>query len=229
MTDRQTLRKVLMTELRMSGIEDDVDRAIIDSLRFNRRYRFWFNIGTAEHDTVADQYSYALPTDYLSIVGDVYYTASGGSVRTPMMELTVDELEASRGVYEGGTSIASTPRAYACDGTSLLVSPAPSVDDETIDYRYHKDLGVPTYAYDGSAWVFREPDGDPLQDDYTNDFLVHASELVRTRAAYYLHTDNFPRPERAQASLQRWLEALAQLRAESTRRRRTRVIHGRFS
>lgn len=219
------------------NVKDDIGIAICESIKFNRKSLFYFNEKRGSIKTIADQYAYNLPVGCLGIIGPVYYTpsTSDDTVRYKLKEATTDELEDFRFSGNDYNSYATSgrPLLYSVDmaDNRLLLAPIPSESEETLDFRYHADLGNPVYNYSGSAWVFSDGVGGATIADtstYTNSWFKEAFDLIMWRAAYYLWSSIYGGTEesgaKAQTAMTSWAEAKLRLMGETTKRHAKRVL-----
>lgn len=231
--DWQTMQRSIYRQIHQDvttvpqTVIDDVNNAIIDSMKQNKNDRYWFNHKRGTISTEADKYSYALPPDFLGFLGPVYYTPAGSvqESRFALMDATVDEIEENR--YAGNdfnTYVQSgRPFKYAVDtvGPSLLLAPTPSQDSDTIDFRYLADGIIPVAQYNGSAWKYYEPNSTTeIGTSFTNVWLQNAFDLILHRALYLLFTGPYGGTEesaaRVQSELMLWAECKLRLQGETT-------------
>lgn len=241
--DWLTLKTEIIRELHQdatsvpSSVSADVQRAICDSIRYNRRYGLIFNVRKGKIYTVADEYKYSLPTGFMAMVGEVFFTPAAGDVdtsgRIPMREMGLDlveEIRYPRADYDN-SEITGTPQWYGIDQNenALVVSPKPSVTGNIIEFRYIADLGTPAYRYTGSAWSFYVQDTmEAIDDNFTNAWFTEGAELIKSRALATLWSGIYGGTQEAaaktQAYLQRWAEELVRMRAESAKRASKRNV-----
>jgi len=231
MSDRQTMKEHLLRDLHIdtlpSGSEagDDVDKAIIESIRYNRKFLFTFNQAKAKLRTVANSRTLSLPVDFLGLITEPYIQTSEDAYnKRKLVSRTLDWIEENewRGTEWETAITTGEPRFYAMDPSNKTINlvPIPQDDGELITFTYHKDPGTPTYKYTGSAWAFYTPftDSETLAATYTNEWFKEGYHLVYNRAAYLLWTRVFGGTEeasiRAAEHLKQWAEEVNSLRAE---------------
>ena len=211
-----------------------VDVAIADAIRHVRSERLWFNGNRHSFLTVANQYQYQLPADFLGIRGKVYCTSSTDSTsRYRLQPATADELEEYlyEG-YDGYDSIQNTgvPRKYAIDlmDKVMLIGPIPSDGGDGISFKYTKDLGTPTYTISTTnsappslspTVTLAGPNGETLESTYKTEWFGEGFKLVKERALYELftrfHAGTDDSAQQGTAALTRYLEELQRLRGET--------------
>lgn len=210
--------------------------ALVDAFRHVRGEEMWFNGASFKFETVADMQSYALPEDFLKLRGDVYMRDSvGGTSRTTLIALTVDELErySFNGTDGDGywrEQITGVPAAYAIDriGKRMLLAPV-EPGDRVVEFRYTRDVGTPQYTATTTTstppsmtatYTMTGPDGQTIPTTFTSPILEHAYKLLKERALYELYSNyeggNEQMAAKAQAALMRYLEELQRLRAETS-------------
>lgn len=210
--------------------------AISDAFRHVRGEDLWFNGASFKFETVEDVQSYGLPDDYLKLRGDVYMRDSlGGTSRTTLIGLTVDELErySFNGVDGDGywrEQITGVPAAYAIDraGKRMLLAPR-EPGSRVVEFRYTRDFGTPAYSATTTTstppsmtatYTLTGPDGQTIPSTFTSPLLDHAYKLLKERALYELWSNyeggNEQMAANAQRALMRYLEELQRLRAETS-------------
>jgi hypothetical protein len=241
MSDFRTMVEEVKAVLDKPNDDIRVKNAIVESLRFHRSEGpFWFNEGRHSGQTTAEVYRYPLPTDFIRLIGKVYYARSNSPTsRRPLRNKTVEFVERYRfigtdperwGDWEAGTS-AGPPGVVAIFDGELIFSPIPDVAGETFDFRYLRDLGTPTVWYNTStsAFVVREPwSTSTLGDTFTNAWFEEGQDMIKNRAMYLLYMQTFNDAEAAQRHMMLWMEAKNKLRIESNRKRGNKSIRGHF-
>lgn len=234
MSDLATMKQQLLRDIHIdsttsgSVADSDVSLAIIESIKYNRRYNLGFNQTTGVLLTEANVQKYQLPADYLGMSGEVLYSTSstGTDGKKALVNRPLDFVEVNRYLDEEVSSSLEigTPWCYGIDPKDkrIAFSPIPSSTGERIEFTYVRDCGTPEFKYTGSAWAFYKPNTlDAITGTFTNEYFTDAYYLVYNRAAFIL----WSRPRggteeatiRAQASLQMWAEELSRMRAEANK------------
>src|SRR5690349_20329858 len=128
--------------------------------------------------TVADQWNYTLPTDFIGFIGKPYFSRSGDSTsRRPLEIRSADWMEEYKylgsdpehiGTWVSGIE-SGPPNSVTIYNVELLVVPIPDATGDWIDGRYLKDIGTPYYKYAGGAWTFYNPSTNvAIAATYTN-------------------------------------------------------------
>lgn len=93
----------------------------------------------------------------------------------------------------------------------ILVAPVPSTGGDTIEFKYTKDLGTPTYTITTGASsppslvtsvTLLGPSGETLPSTFTNEWFKEGFKLVKERALYELFSRFYGGSEEAQSSAQ---------------------------
>lgn len=235
MSDLQTMVKQLLREVRIdtAGTQSTVDAkiAIIDAMDSQKNESLWFNKSWTKITLVSGQYRYSLPSDFLSLSGDVTFIGTSNDPASRRRLFTGTLNESTENSYVGTdpseSILTGTPSKFSIDGSSneILLTPVPSIDGDEIEFQYMVNHGVPNYSYSGSAWVFTEPNSSTtLADTYTNAWLAtdKGYKLVFYRAAYNLLTGPYGGTEpsliKATEYVKRWAEELGRLKGENAKR-----------
>lgn len=231
----RTMIKQLLREIRIdntsagSQAETDAKIAIIDAMDQIKKEGFWFSKSHYGIDTVSEQYRYPLPHDFLHLVGDITYisTAADPVSRFILHPATNNLLESVKflGTEPDQAINSGTPSHFSIDVSTndLLLMPIPYADNDRLEFMYVWNQGIPTYEYDGSAWVFYEPDTTTtLPATYSNALLREGYKLVFYRAAYNLLTGPYGGTEPALIKsteyIKKWAEEMQRLRGEGAKR-----------
>lgn len=232
MSDLQTMKTQLLRNVHIdstttgSKADSDVTIAIIDAIRHNRRFHFWFTEKNGHILTEANKWKYDLPTDFIGLLSDPFFI-DGDMDSDFRNQLTRETWEWMNQHYnraaEWETSInLGSPRRYYLDLTEkeIWLLPVPQDSGNQILFRYNKDCGTPSYKYTGSAWAFYKPDSeDTLPSTFTNEWFDEGYNLTYLRAAYNLWTAPYGGTQEAmqnvQMFLQQWAEELNRLRGET--------------
>jgi len=168
--------------------EDSVKMAIISSIRHFRDHRFWFNEGTHTFTLTADQQTYSFetastegpPEDWIRPITAYVYVSS---TRYLMMDqVDIEQLRWATPT----SSVTGTPSIWSWYGQQMHFAPIPDSAD-SVRFDYVKDIGTPSYNWDGTGWLFSAPAGDTLLDSWTSSWFQEAEELIRARAKWDLY------------------------------------------
>lgn len=226
---QQLLRDIHIDSTTSGSVADtDVTQAIIEAIRYNRRFNLGFNQAQAVILTESSVQKYDLPRDYLGVCSEVLYSSSstGTDGKQPLVNRPLDWTEANRYMDATGTSVLDLgrPWCYSIDpkGVRIAFSPIPSTTGERVEFSYVRDCGTPEFKYASSAWAFYKPYTlDTLPATFTNEYFQEGYYLIYNRAAFILWTRQYGGTEeaavRGQAALQMWAEELARLRGEASR------------
>lgn len=242
MSDIRTMFNAIIREMHQdvsspgASIEADILRAITESLRFNRSIQTAFNTRRYQFSLNASQFIYPLPSDYLGLVGEVFYTPdSTSSYRYPLVNAGMDLVEELKyymeGDYDEGRLVTGNPLRYAVEPNekNMYLSPMPSTTTGLVHLRYLQDLGTPEFLYSGSAWVFYKPGMSGVSTEtitkastWTTKWLTEGYDAIRSRALFYLFTREYGGTEetdlKASRYLGQWNDAIKNLRTENTKR-----------
>ena len=238
MSNWATMKHNLLRDLHIdttttgSPADTDCGRAIIESIQFNRGHNLGWNQAYFTFVTSENQFDYPLPSDYLSLSGDVYYSVATDSDTTVygkrvLKSMPMGWLRENRyRVNETGQYVdVGIPGYFGIDPASMRMhlSPAPA-DEALIEYAYLKDPGTPWFKSDGSTWSFYSPNSDDtLAATYRNEWfdVDKGYNLVLNRAMYIMCVRGYGGTEetdaRGAAALRLWAEELNRLRAEANK------------
>lgn len=229
-TMKQQLLRDLHIDSTTSGsvADSDVSLAIIESIRYNRRFNLGFNRTQCSLITEVNINKYDMPADYLGLCSEVVYrTLNDGTSSGRVLKFRpLDWVEVNRyDDVEGVSPIdLGYPWTYSIDpkGKRLVLSPVPSITGERIEFDYVRDCGTPEFKYTGSAWAFYNPGTtDAIASTFSNEYFTEAYHLIYNRAAFILWSRPYGGTEeaamRGQTSLQMWAEELSRMRAEANR------------
>jgi hypothetical protein len=89
------------------------------------------------------------------------------------------------------TNNRGTPDVYAWYGEELYFSPVPNANATEVRLDYVKDIGTPTYEFDGAEWIFyrTEDSSSEWTEDSTNRWFLEGEELLRqaTKRSLYMN------------------------------------------
>lgn len=234
LTMQKELYRCIKIDTAGDTIAADVKRAIVESIRFNRRNVFGFNQSTHQISTENGQQRYSLPRDFLGLLGPVWWSQNTDdgqfSGRRELVWRPIQWIEANLYRVPGTSEYLNLgdSRAYSIDQRdhTIALSPVPGTSDCRLDFMYHKDPGTPGYYWNTSvspaAWKFTAPfTEDAISDTYTNEWFDEAYHLVLNRAAVILWSRIYGATDEAMAQqenfLRLWGEELARLRGETAR------------
>lgn len=254
MSDRQTMKQHLLREIHLdpdttdanSQVGNDVDIAIIEAIRFNRKYRLGFNDAWYTFTSEVDVDRYPLPVDYLGLVQDSVYTVPSYDYMSKTKLKSIPLQQANQVRQSSVASIAyresGPPYAFAIDTSEreFVLLPIPSSGGDIIEFQYIADIGTPVFKYTGSAWAFYEPQelgsmdnaSTTLSTTFTNAWFQEAYWLTFYRAAQMLLLGPYggsPGAEqKAQSYAALWQEQLNALRSEVRMMRSATEIRAYF-
>lgn len=240
MSDRATMKHQILRDTHIdsttsgSAADTDVDRAIIESIMFNRGYNLGWN--NAEHSFTTDdnQQSYPLPADYLRLTSDVFFSSINDNDipygKRPLRSRPMSWIKESvTNAVSDSTSIhydVGTTTCYGIDPASrkMFLSPVPTGGPWLIEYSYLKDPGTPWFKSNGTTWTFYTPNtDDTLASTYTNEWfdVSKGYHLILNRAVYIISNRGYGGTEEMAAiganALRMWAEELNRLRGEAAR------------
>lgn len=163
MSDLGTMQTRIANELARSDLTTEIAAAIQTAITFYERQRFHFNEGKSTAATVANQQSYALPTDFLY---------------EDLLEITVNSTKygLTKQLYqdlERSTTLATFtgwPSFYAMYDEKLWLYPIPN-GVYTLTMPYVKRLAALSLSADTNAW------------------MTSAEEVIRQRAKAIVKVD----------------------------------------
>jgi hypothetical protein len=167
---------------------DTTKMTVISAMRFFRDHRFWFNEGTHSFTMTVDQQEYefetaeteGLPTDWVRPV-----TSYINITNTRWLE--IDQVDIADIRWHTPTEqVVGIPSKWCYYNEIVFVTPIPSQADD-LRFDYVRDLGTPSYNWNGTEWLFSGPAGEPLLDSFTSRWFTDAEELIRSRAKWDLY------------------------------------------
>lgn len=232
MSDLNTMKVRLLRDVHIDSTtsgslaESDVKIAIIDAIRHNRRFHFWFNEGNGHILTENEKWKYDLPVDFIGMLSDPFFI-DGDAASDFRNQLLRESWEWMNQHYnraaEWETSVnLGSPRRYYIDLTEkqIWLLPVPNETGNQIIFRYLKDCGTPDYKCVSSTWNFYKPNSeDTLPDTFTNAWFKEGYNLTFFRAAFELWSGPYGGSQeasgQAQSYLIKWTEELNRLRGET--------------
>lgn len=199
------LKARIATDLTRDDLTTQIASAVTDAIAFYARDRFWFNTSRSlTFSTVASQVAYS-SSDLSSIPKlvriDALFTPSGTAL-IPCNRMEPGDFDMAWG---SGTST-GRPYTFTYVDQTIRLGPTP---DAVYSMRLHAHYKLATAS-----------------DSDTNAWTDDAEELIRTHAKMLLHLDVLG-DDQAAARMQSKLPILlAALRAESSARLSTGIIHG---
>lgn len=241
MSDMQTMVGALLRELHVdadtsdtnSQVTNDVKIAIIEAIRFNRKFRFGFNEKWYTFQTEENVDRYPLPNDYIGIVQDSVWSVPSSEflAKTKLKSLPLQH--ANQVQQSSVASVAyretGSPYGYSVDlgSKTMVILPIPSQAGDTIEFLYVADIGTPSFKYASSVWTFYEPSTIgpttnvtvTLSDTFTNAWFQEGYWLTFYRAAVNLFARAYGGAEGSQVKVatysQMWQEQINSLRHEA--------------
>ncbi len=239
LTMQKELLRCIKVDTAGNEIAADVKRAIVESIKFNRRNTFGFNQATAQLATENGVQRYALPVDFMGLMSPVWWSQSittedsetpTFSGRRELVWRPMPWIEANLYRVPGTSEYLNLgdSRAYSIDQRdhTLILSPVPGSSDCRLDFVYHKDPGTPGYywntAVSPAAWAFTAPHlEDAIADTFTNEWFNEGYDLVLNRAAFILWSKVYGGSDESATMqenfLRLWGEEMARLRGETAR------------
>lgn len=236
MSDWQTVRQQLLMEVARPNDQEIADLALVESLRTQQRHRLWFNEADWEVDSLANEYIYDLPDEVLYPIGGVNLVSTDSGDFKPLENRSASWIRAHRyahvvdGEIENSEIQSGPPCYYGFEGNTLLIHPDPADASYTFAGRSVVDYQVPVATFTPEkSWKLLDPVTNlELEPDWTNLWLINASDVIRTFAKYLMATRNY-RDDKLAASAQReWIEALNAHKQITIRKRSHRVVTGHF-
>jgi hypothetical protein len=183
MSDFITMQNLIAKRVRLSdsaansGIQADIQAAILEAIDFYKNEMFWFNQQDADltGGTVADQEYYALPAAYISMLNvKARYDPQQWYNLFQRTEGEIDDVNS--------TDNTGRPYFYCIHNEQLRLSPIPD-DSYAINMSFVKDLLV----------------DEPLSASTdTNSWMTDAASMIRYRAQSVLWGDLIRNPGEAQ-------------------------------
>lgn len=201
---------------------DNIKIALCSAIEYYQNHRFAFNEAyDFDWFLVEGQQSYAkgaiLEGGYVGVAGILEPTefAPGGppaDLVTPITcyALVGGDRDSGRWMEMDGTTMEDIrymtpttqatgyPEWYAWFGEAMHLHPIPELSNvEMIRMDYVKDIGTPTYKWNGTGWTFLHPSGATLPDSWTSRWLSDGGELIRARAKWDLYYNMYHDGENA--------------------------------
>lgn len=215
--------RIRLDTRRLSASDDDVIRlAVIDSIRHWRRKRFFYNEEDRTFPTVIGQDKYTRAPTPASTVGYPFDLLSLETLWYPQgsteQEVFPEKHKVIREMFVTGAR--GFPSLYAWHDETIYLDYEPHA---VFNLRaiYVKDLGTPTYSFDGNAWTFLHPDGTSLSGTYSTAWFTDGEALVRLYAEFLIYSVFLKDQEEAGTLVAPLGEALKSLKTESDARRRS--------
>lgn len=197
MTTYATLRSRIEDEIYDATITTSVNSAILSSIAFYERKRFWFNQKTGTFTTIANQeyYDDSDNTDISGLLEVKSMVAALDSSKSPIHSIAFESLDAMQDGLVSGW-----PSYFAYFNEQIRLYPMPD-DAYTVTMAYH--YRFPTLSADAD----------------TNPWTTDAEELIRTRAKRTLALHKLWDVEMYARLQPAEKELFDALQAETTRRR----------
>lgn len=222
MSDLGTAIATIQGDLKGLLDASTVRRKVVDSIRFHKQNKLWFSertfsfvltVGRAEYG-IGD--GFGLPEDLVEITSKPMWMLLNGSETNQARVFRAGTNEFD--LYRASGTSSGDPEYWDFQSKRLRVWPTPAIA-HTLRGNYMRDNGTPYYAYDAGSFTFKAPDGSPLLDTFTNDWLdpQGAFHLICARALW-LCFKNLRDDVAANDAMGSWLEMKAQIEDESAAR-----------
>lgn len=192
------LQDRIQSELQRQDLSAEVRLAIQSAITFYEPERFYFSEARSTRNTEADKQYYPLPSDFQK--ADWITVLDASSSRHSMVEKQWASIEE----FQTG-SVKGLPAYFAQYANELRLYPIPDASYR-LEIAYVKNQGDLSATSDYNAW--------------TND----AEELIRMHAKVDLWENQIRDMEQAQIARRREIEALEQLRSETSSRQATGTV-----
>lgn len=186
------MQRRIATEMRRDDVLDQISDAILSAIRCYEGERLWFNECETTANTVADQQSYAVPSNFLE--ADTLTVTDASGVRYILRRRDWSWFR-ERSQITAGTSGNSTPTDWCYYADQMHLWPIPDA------------ARVLTLSY-------LERKTELSADTDTNEWMTRAEELIRNKAKSELWM-NVGESQRSEAHYQRALVELDRLRARA--------------
>lgn len=231
--DWQTARQLIVEDIDRANDPDAVDRAIIESLRFNRKVQTHFNQGrwSVPIEVNTDTYTPIVigheqePWAFHHGLGRPFFKLSKEVRPQALMERTKDFLEGRHFTefYELDWIHQGYPTWYHWnedEPVTLRIYPEPTdLAGATLEGRCLIDFGVPTTSYNGSGWTLKQPDGtDELPGTFTTKWLSEGSTAIIEYAKLLLYKNRFMDATAAMSAQEEYIKALTDLKSVTARK-----------
>lgn len=220
MSDLGTCIQTIKGELKSLLDDSTIRRKIVDAIRFHKQNRLWFSERTFSFVLTVNKSDYpvgdGLPADLVEITSRPLLMLLNGSETNQVRVFRANTNDFD--LYRGSGVSPGDPTWWDFQSKRLRLWPAPSVA-HTLRGNYMRDNGTPYYIWNGSGFDFKNPDGAPLLDTWTNDWMdiQGAFPMILARAKY-LCFQNLRDDVAANGALGEWLEMKGQLEVESEAR-----------
>lgn len=214
-----TMRQRVIQEVHRASSQDQsaVDIAIITAMQWFKPYHFFFNESTHSITLTADQEQYPVetattegwPSDLVAPLN--LYVKSGGTRWLRLQQIDIDRQR----WLQPTDAVAGVPSYWAWHAEKIYLTPVPTASSDELRMDYIKDVGIPTYEWDGTAWLFKNPSGAALASTYTNPWIEDAEHLIRQRAKLDLYFNYYDDDANAQKMDMAVQASLGQLRQKS--------------
>lgn len=219
-----TLRQRIVQEVHRASSQDQsaVDIAIITAMQWFKPYHFFFNEATHTFTLTSGQEEYpeetatteGWPSDLVAPI--TLYVKSGGTRWLKLHQISIDRQR----WLQPTDFVVGVPTHWSWHDEKIYLTPKPTTTSDEIRMDYVKDVGIPTYEWDGTAWAFKTPAGSILPDTYTNRWIEDAELLIRQRAKLDLYFNYYDDDSNAQKMDIAVATALSNLRQRSNQYKR---------
>lgn len=212
---------------------DYIKLAMCSAMAYYRNHRFPFNEADGWlFELIDGQQTYEkgatmdyVKTDGVYEVGEIVFSGPPEDMVMPIttyckvggtrwMDMGVTTMEDIR-YLTPTTDATGYPEWYAWFDDAMHFHPIPEGGNvSTVRLDYVKDIGVPTYRWNGTGWSFFHPRGATLSDSWTSPWLEerYGGELIRARAKWDLYYNVYHDTENAMMQAEHTGLALKHLR-----------------
>ena len=195
-----------------------VQDSVLSAIQLVQNYRFAFNEGTHTFNMTVGQETYEVETatseGYASdLVKPLnLYIKVGGTRWLAMLQSSIDQQR----WLQPTDSVTGVPTHWAWHNNKIYVTPWPSEENLELRMDYVRNIGIPRYYWDGTAWAFVLEDSNaPMLDTFSNAWITDAEELIRQRSKWDLYYNYYDDDQNAMKMYESMQLAIGNLRTSS--------------